>query len=205
MFHLIPRHVGEKRDTKLPLKWQSSMFLQFVRLHGRVLSKRKCVLPTNMAFTITRTTSMVEMCSRLSDRSEVYYCNRDLHIYPLGSLALPCVLQDIPRGAGFQAAALQKRQHALLLLVEKQNLLLCCCSKTQRMFLIALHGTWMGVKPLKQRQWSLCLNLWWNQMSRLESGRRECYPSLMLLLLLFASAFFWPKVATSRDEGGDSL
>lgn len=116
MFHLFPQHVGEERDTELPLKWQSSTFLWFVRMHERVLSKSKCVLTAKMVVTITKITYIVEICNRyLTGLRFITVTLRVLHNYPLGSLALPGVVQDIPRGAGFQAAALQKHKCALQL------------------------------------------------------------------------------------------
>lgn len=59
--------------------------------------------------------------------------------------------------------------------VEKQNLILRCHFKTQSIFAITLHDITMTVKSMQHMQLNLRLDAWWNQISRLERWRLECY------------------------------
>lgn len=117
MLHLFPKHVGEKRGTELPLKWQSSTFLWFVRLHWKSFVQKQ-VCSNNKKRLLPLLKHPVWQRSAIDHLAGLRFITvtlRVLHIYPLGSLALPCALLDVPRSAGFQAAALQKHQHKLLL------------------------------------------------------------------------------------------
>ena len=86
-----------------------------------------------------------------------------LHVYPLWSPIVSCLLCDIPRSACLPAISLKKYKHTLLLF---------CWKKNPNSQLLLQNSA----KSVQHTQSSLHLNLWWKQISGLESWRRECYP-----------------------------